>query len=336
MTSRSPNKKTTAIRRREGDDDMAKRNGMGGKILVFILLFLVFFLGRLGYGYYTTPDKIVKRGARSRVPEMTADLGDLKKNYATDNYAPRAGAESMPLAGQRYEKTATVVTGTKEYDNDERKLRAAIGEHGAIVQFEHNVGRSDVKTRVIQLMIGVRPNSFDKFYSAVKGIGRIESAEVTKVDKTNEYLDLMARRESLNDTRDALMELKRMNGSIDELVNLQYRVLDIDRQLRDLGVKLGDYDEENEFCTVRLTMYEDYDVLVYPPDVARRVMIAFKWSLKYYFAAMAALALFSIFAFFSVATAAKIHSLAAPREGAKPAPEPEKPSRRGERDQEND
>jgi hypothetical protein len=312
---------------------MAKKNGAGGKILVFTLLFLVFFLGRLGYGYYTTPDKIVKRSARSRVPEAAVDLDSLKKNYATDKYVPRAGVRSMPQTGQKYEKTATVMTGTKEYDKDEQKLRAAIGEHNAIIQFEHNVGRSDVKTRVLQLVIGVRPDSFDKFYTAVKEIGRIESAEVTKVDRTNEYLDLRAQRESLESTRIALMELKRMDGSIDELINLQYRILDIDRQLQSLGVKLGDYDEVNGFCTVRLTMYEDHDVLVYPPDVARRVMIAFKWSLKYYFAATAALVLFSIFAFFSVATAAKIRSWTAPNDdGGKPVPEPEKPKRHGERD----
>ncbi len=42
---------------------MAQRGGAGRRALVFILLFLVFFLGRLGYGYYTTPDKIVKRSA---------------------------------------------------------------------------------------------------------------------------------------------------------------------------------------------------------------------------------------------------------------------------------
>jgi hypothetical protein len=159
---------------------------------------------------------------------------------------------------------------------------------------------------------------------------------VTKIDKTNEYLDLRAQREALENTRDALMELKRMNGSIDELVNLQYRILDVDQQLQSLGVKLGDYDEVNEFCTVRLTMYEDHDVLVYPPDVARRVMIAFKWSLKYFLAAMAALALFSVFAFFFAATAAKIHSWAAPGDSGEPAREPEKPERRGEHDMEND
>ncbi|MDL2263285.1 DUF4349 domain-containing protein [Synergistaceae bacterium OttesenSCG-928-I11] len=291
---------------------MAQRGGAGKKALVFILLFIVFFLGRLGYGYYTTPDKIVKRSARSRVPEVSVDLSSSKKNYATDKLAQRTSASAMPQVDQKYEKTATVVTGTKEYDKDEGKLRATIKEHGAIVQFEHNVGRSDVKTRVLQLMIGVQPDSFDKFYAAAREIGRLESAEVTKVDKTNEFLDLKAQRESLENTRRALMELKRMNGSIDELVNLQYRILEIDQQLQNLGVKLGDYDEVNEFCTVRLTMYEDHDILVYPPTTPRRVMIAFKWSLKYYFAAMAALAFFSIFAFFSVAIAEKIRGWADP------------------------
>lgn len=280
-----------------------RRGGILVRLLWFVFLFLVFFLGRLGYGYYTTPDKIVKRSARSRVPEITSEVTSSKKNYASERSATRPSVQdAMRQAGQKYEKTATVVTGTRDYDKDEQKLRATVKEYGATIQFEHNVGRSDVKTRAMRLMIGVQPDSFDKFYAAVRLIGRPDTAEVTKVDRTNEYLDLRAQRESLEDTRDALLELKRsMGGSMDELVNLQFRILDVDKQLQELGVKLGDYDEVNEFCTVRVTLYEDYDVLVYPPTQARRVMIAFKWALKYYAAALVAMACFSIFAFFLVA-----------------------------------
>lgn len=298
---------------------------MAKRFAWFVVFFIAIFFGRLGYGYYTTPDQIVKRSARTRVTDMIQEVSQPKRNYASDKYllsSSRSSVPAMPgtslpavpdaVADQKYEKTATMVVGTKDYDRDEKLLRTQIAEHGALIQLEQNVGRSDYKTRVLQLLIGIQPESFDKFTHALQGIGRLDVMEVTKVDKTNEYLDLKAKRSALEETRGALVDLKRMTGTIDELVNLQYKILDIDQQLQQLGVKLGEYDEVNEFCTVRMTLYEDYDELVYPPSVPRRAMIAFKWTAKYYLAALAAFTLFTMSAFFLLAISRILKNWAEP------------------------
>ena len=294
---------------------------MAKRFAWFVVLFIAFFFGRLGYGYYTTPDQIVKRSARSRAAQFQ-EISQSKRNYASDKYLlssaratlPGASIPAVPqaVADQKYEKTATMVIGTKDYDRDEKVLRTQIAEHGAVIQLEQNVGRSDYKTRVLQLLLGIQPDGFDKFSHALQGIGRLEVMEVTKVDKTNEFLDLKAKRAALDETRGALVDLKRMTGTIDELVNLQYKILDIDQQLQQLGVRLGEYDEVNEFCTVRFTLYEDYDELVYPPSLPRRVIIAFKWTAKYYLAMLAAFTLFLMATFFVLAISRILKSWADP------------------------
>ncbi len=276
---------------------------------LFGLLFVVLFLGRLAYGYYTTPNVVRKHSARERIPEVSEHFlsaSSVKKNYASERYTVKGGGSASgsvamaPALDQKYEKTATLTAATKSFEKDEKAIRDEVESSGAIIQFEQSRGDGGVKNRILQLMIGVQPEKFDDFCAAMRKIGRVESIEVTKTDKTNEFLNLRAQRESLEKTRAALVELKKMTGKVDEFVNLQYKILDIDRELRTLGVQLGDFDEVNEFCTVRMTLYEDYDVFSYPPRPLRRLMIAFTWTVKYGLALCASFAFFSMSLFFAL------------------------------------
>lgn len=291
---------------------MMKRSSASKTLKVYFLLFLVVFAGRLAYGYYTTPDVVHTRSTRDRVPDIEESFASAKRNYASDRVvkggAPSAapGVPAFPAVDQKYEKIATVTSATKSFDHDVRAIREKAREYGAVIQYEQSRGGANRRSRILQLLIGVQPRSFDAFCKAVQAIGRVESIEVVKTDKTNEYLNLRAQRESLQSTLDALNGLKRMNGNVEAFVNLQYRVLEIEQQLQALGVSLGDFDEVNEFCTVRLTLYEDHDIRVNPPDLITRLMIAFKWSVKYYLAMTFALGFFAMFVFFAVATVDKV------------------------------
>ncbi len=93
-------------------------------------------------------------------------------------------------------------------------------------------------------------------------IGSIKSKEITKIDKTNEFRNLNAKKASLETTRQSLIELKKQSGKIEEFVNLQNRILEIEQQLQDLGVLLGNFDEENEFCTVRFSLHETREIKI--------------------------------------------------------------------------
>ena len=291
---------------------------------IFALLFVILFACRLGYGYYTTPNVVQKRSARERIPaasEHFVSASSAKKNYASEQYTNKApvvtgsGSTALPspTLDQKYEKTATLTSATKSFERDEQAIRSEVEARDAIVQFEQSRGDGKAKDRILQLMIGVQPEKFDDFCQAMQGIGRLESIEVTKTDKTNEFLGLQAQRESLENTRAALAELKKMTGKVDEFVNLQYKILDIDGQLQALGVQLGDYDELNEFCTVRVTLYEDYDIFSYPPQLVRRLLIAFTWTVKYGLALCASFAFFSMFLFFALRIGEAIRRWSAPR-----------------------
>ena len=287
------------------------------RIKYFLAVFIVMLLLRLAYGYYTTSNEPRTRNSRGVSNVPASDFFQEKRNYASDQYLLKSGRTAQTarppegMVDQKYEKTAAITTATDQFERDEAAIRKIIDDFKGIVQYEQSSGRPDLHTKLLQLMIGVQPENFDGFCEAVKAIGSLENLVVTKTDKTNEFLNLKAQRASLETTRSALNELKRMEGKIDELVGLQFRILEIDRQLKDLGVKLGDYDEVNEFCTVRFTMYESYNIVIVPLGFPYRLFVAFTWTVKYYFAVALSLAFFSVFAALSLVIAEQIRKWAA-------------------------
>jgi hypothetical protein len=64
------------------------------------------------------------------------------------------------------------------------------------------------------------------------------------------------RRAPLDKARAALEVLKEQGGSTDERMKVQNRLIEIEQQIQDLAVSLGDFDSQNKLCTVKLTLSE--------------------------------------------------------------------------------
>ena len=73
-----------------------------------------------------------------------------------------------------------------------------------------------------------------------------------------------------------------MQAKVEELIQLEEKILDLENQIQDLGVNIGQYDEENEFCTVDFTLFESI-LKGTKIGILQRIMVALEWSIKYYF-----------------------------------------------------
>jgi hypothetical protein len=275
---------------------------LGRTVLVLMAGFLLLFIFRFIYGY-TTGLSEVREEYFSDFFSEREDLS-LLRNYATDSYkfqkkspAPSVGSGAPGPqefnVDQKYEKTATIKSGSARFEEDEKKLRTKIKGYNAIIQYEENSGKKG--DRELHLSIGIPPEKFDTFYVEVLTIGKVKAKEVTKIDKTNEFKNLNARKASLESMRQSLLEIKRQSGKIDEYVNLQNRILEIEQELQNLGVSLGSFDEENEFCTVRLSLFETYEIQI---SMLHRFKVAFEWAAQYYLLVLAIVAVAALFAFF--------------------------------------
>jgi hypothetical protein len=215
--------------------------------LLAAFIFLALFAYRLAFG----PRHPTQQDNFSFGHQESIEIA--RKNYATTRLQmPAAG---MPTGdSQKYEKVATLTQHTGDYNADRKRMDGLIAEHQGIVQFEHNTGLSG--RRRLSLGIGVPPDRFDAFIEAAKGVGRSVQIEVIKNDKTNAYLQLRAKRATLEKARSGIESLLAAGGSIDERIRAQDKLTSIEERLQELTVSLGEFDTQNELCTVKLTLAE--------------------------------------------------------------------------------
>ncbi|MFN0034734.1 MAG: DUF4349 domain-containing protein [Saprospiraceae bacterium] len=254
-------------------------------------IFVLMFFCRLIYGYYypgTMDD-------RDGIALSSEDFSVSRRNYASEKIKgdamPQPQQQASAFQSQKFEKVATLRAKSGRFEEDEGRLKTMVKDFGAVVQYEQNTGNAG--NRNLNLLIGVKPERFDSFYTEAQKIGRILSKSITKTDKTNEYLQLNAKRISLEKTRDALLNLKSRGGRIDEYIGLENRILEIEGQLQELGVQIGDYDEENEFCTIRFSLYEGKSTDI---SFAQRLKVAFEWTVQYFCVLMVGLAFATVVA----------------------------------------
>ena len=239
-------------------------------------LFLLLFIFRLIYGYLVAQPGInTEYGG-----DFFSSMNNLRKNYASEKTAFKNDVQQQAstASGQKYEKTASIKAKTAQFEEDEKSVRSIAKTFQAVIQYEQNLGQAG--KRELHLLIGVNPDSFDSFYQRIRTIGVIKSQEVTKVDKTNEYRQLNAQKASFEKTLQSLNELKSRGGEITDFVSLHDKILEIESKLQELGVDLGNFDTENEFCTVRLSLYEGENEKKI--SFIHRVKVALEWTIKYY------------------------------------------------------
>jgi hypothetical protein len=259
--------------------------------IAFVAVFVLMFIFRIIYGY-------TYKGRRYDEPGNNGFLSGItshRKNYASEKVRgynlPDAGSPRL-YGGQKYEKIADVSSKSTHFSEDEKLLQGTIRKFDAIVQYQQESGNKG--SRQLQLLIGVTPERFDSFYIAVQGIGTIRSVQVTKTDKTNEYRKLNAQRISLEKSLASFNDLKAKDGKIEDFIQLHNKIYEVETELQGLGVELGNFDSENEFCTVQFSLYEGAAEKAI--SMVTRLKVALEWTIKYYAVLVAS-------AFFVVAAA---------------------------------
>lgn len=255
-----------------------KRFTIIAKWLGFV--YVVLFLLRLAYGYAIVDAEINHDGTS----DFFNGLSINRKNYASEKIGNKVGDKpNMAMNGnfatnQKFEKTANIKTKSTNFEKDELALRNKTKNFNAVIQYEQMLGQKG--NRQVHMMIGINPELFDSFSSAMQKIGTVRAIEITKVDKTNEYRQLNAKKTSIEKTLQSLNDLKTKGGHIADFVALNDKILEIEAQAQELGVELGNFDTENEFCTVKLSLYEGF--VKKPISIWQRLKVAFEWTTKYF------------------------------------------------------
>jgi hypothetical protein len=184
-----------------------------------------------------------------------------KANYASERILVPQGPAQQVLE-QKYEQVADIRSRSPDFEADVKKLRSIAAAAQAVVQRENANGLPG--SRSLSLSLGVVPAAFDSTVESLRAVGKLLSITSSKTDRTAEFKALEAKRLSLEKTRDGLKALRRAGASLSDLVALETKILEIEGQIQELGVSLGDFSESNSFCTIDIGLEESA-----PRDAAR-------------------------------------------------------------------
>jgi hypothetical protein len=176
-----------------------------------------------------------------------------KANYASERILVPQGPAQQVL-DQKYERVADIRSSSSEFDADAKKIRSVAAAASAVVQRENAYGLAGA--RVLSLSLGVVPAAFDSTVESLRAVGKIKSITASKTDRTADFKALEAKRSSLEKTRDGLKALRRTGAALSDLVALESKILEIEGQVQELGVSLGDFSENNSFCTIDVGLEE--------------------------------------------------------------------------------
>ncbi len=260
------------------------KKGLFYALAVFIAMFLL----RILYGYIAYPDgerhtTYIGGSGTYNYNWSSSFEGFSNRNIASKKMqrSTSAPSGSMPSGNidQKYEKVASINSQTSKFAQDETRTRNVIKNYNALIQFERSQGLEG--NRMLSLAIGVDPTKFDNIADTLSKIGKLSSISIDKSDKTSEFKELNAKKAALEKIRDNLIGLKKQGGKIDEFVTLENRIFDIEQQIQALGLSLGEFDEENEFCTVKFALKEVKKASTTIP-FSSRLKTAFEWTVKFY------------------------------------------------------
>ena len=259
------------------------KNKFKKTVIAFLILFLLTFAARSAYELvFTGRDVIVTYDPGMSYSGMMYESYGKQSNVASERVVQKDLYGQSVSFDQKYEKTANIVATSERFTDDNKSLRRIIEENNAVIQMENLRGLPGRQT--LDMTIGVMPDSFDAVVEFIQSIGQLKSFDVNKVDKTNEYRELMAQMETFQKTLDSYTEMKRRGGDIKDLLLLEDKILDIQDKIQTLGVNIGVFSTENSFCTVNFSMRE---VTVAVTEISVRFVMtcvkdAFFWTITLY------------------------------------------------------
>ena len=247
-------------------------------LLSFAVIFILRFLYEFSYYLGSSSGESYVTGGYSPQSSYIYSYDSFTRKSLTSNVATEkqiiSGDKGVEINyDQKYEMISDIKSSSADFDNDVSKVRQAVDDVKGVVQMEYNGGLEEKNNRCLWVSVGVTPGKFDLLVEELKKIGSLTDFSVNKTDKTAEFRAYLAQREALDKTLESYKALKSQGGSIADLLVVEEKIIQTEKEIMEIGVTLGLYDESRSLCTVEFTLGE-YSVYTVEPSGIRFYMIA--------------------------------------------------------------
>lgn len=206
---------------------------------------------------------------------MDSSMNSMEMEYTEDSESVMGSEESVGSAvaesgvldavvtngdaTQKIIKTVSLSMQTKEFDN----VIAEIGAKTKVVQgyteyssIEGNRYYNDNGNRYANIVLRIPQEQLDTFLKEVEGLGNVTSQSLNTDNITLKYADTKSHKEALQVEYDRVLALLEKADTMETILALESHLSDIRYQLNQYESTLRTYDNQVDYSTVKLEIYE--------------------------------------------------------------------------------
>lgn len=204
-------------------------------------------------------------GGESDVGLYNALDTNYEPEYYTEDYAVEGGlvATNGVMADERWNDEKLVYNSdisieTLEYNESLEVLRSIINDCGGYIESENESNGSYYTSsqKRINMTARIPSKEHSNFLGALDGVGHITNKSSSVDNITNEYNDTSVTVDSLKIQEQRLLDMYDSAQTIDEMIQVESRLAEVQRQLESYSMQLSRMDNEVAYATITINLQE--------------------------------------------------------------------------------
>lgn len=201
----------------------------------------------------------------SYAAEEAAEMADGEE-YAGDTGS--GGSKESALReqdGQKIVYTGNLSIQTLEYDKSAASIRKKIKDAGGFSEAEserdndyywYSRSSGSGNTRYLSITARIPSEKFEDFINSLTGDGKVMSRSVNAENISQVYANKETYKKSLEKEQERLLEMMDKAQTIEEMITVESRLSEVERQLNVYKTDLAQMDKDVEFSTVYIELQE--------------------------------------------------------------------------------
>lgn len=146
---------------------------------------------------------------------------------------------------------------TENFDALTEAVSQGVAEAGGYIERSSLQGNSSSRNnRNVSYTLRIPVDRLEQFSADLSNLGVVTSSTSSQEDVTLAYVDLEAHIKALNTERDSLLRLLEQAESVEDIITIQQRISNVQYELESCTSQLRTYDNQIDYATVRLYVYE--------------------------------------------------------------------------------
>ncbi len=198
----------------------------------------------------------------SYAAEETAQMAEGEE-YTADGGSTESALRAQD--GQKIVYTGNLSIQTLEYDKSAASIRKKIKDAGGFSEAEserdndyywYSRSSGSGNTRYLSITARIPSEKFEDFINSLSGDGKIMSRSVNAENISQVYANKETYKKALEKEQERLLEMMDKAQTIEEMITVESRLSEVERQLNVYRTDLAQMDKDVEFSTVYIELQE--------------------------------------------------------------------------------